>query len=557
MDNQINKTRDADFENIDLPRVLQELHGITAKAGMEKFINPLLDHAKDINDTKKFLAVVGAPGADFMNKLLHTELFAVSVHPADIQTEIRAVPENEIPYCLINGERSALSSNVFKETKGKLQVFIDDKWLRVNNTVVKIGHYPEESVEDETAVFNFFSQTDFVLFITDATAALKRNEVQWMKACTDKNIPFTVGIARLTTVNEDEREAVKEYVLDYMTNHFGHTETADAPQVDIFYNKAEEYLTQPGLAERRFGFFVSWLVHSLLSMRNIILQKQAGINKKLQQIEHLAANEKIMLHHQNDQWIKIENKLVEKRQDIERLLQEHLVKTHSQMTNNLFFELSRSVDAKTAWERDLPFVINREIQVSTERVSGMLQKRIYETVQWLRDEVAKVFNYKMPEESNPAILKDIAAYTPREISFTDSQKKRIHSRYWSAVTAVGAGTLLVSVPIGGIVIATSIVYQALSEQGLVSKIKKEKEKIKPELAKALERIEVLFVNEFSSRLRDCFSEIIFTLKTNQTKWLSDKTRISEAKFSHEINSTDQPDLQTALEQLNALTAQLM
>jgi hypothetical protein len=552
-------------DNWELPQLLQQFYVVAQQMGQVDAVNALTSYSRDIHDKVRHLAIIGKMTPAFFNQLVHAELVKPSVLPLEIELDIAACDEHESPWCLTGEEKHPLTAGLVTDLQRSpgqpMKLFIDDPWLRGQNVVISVKPYPGSAAPTPESIFRLFSTTDLVLFLTDALSVLKRDEVCWLKECSDTSIPFIVGLSRLELVNEEERNSVPEYVKNYLADHFPAATFWDKDEsgdpTGGLFELVGQRLQSTDLTTQRIGFFTARFIHYLSRMRHAIADRQQISQSKMEEIRQTEAKEKAIINTKNDQWTRIGIDLVQKRQNLEQQLRDQLSAHRQQMLENLLFELGRSNDAKLSWERDLPFFINRQLHDAADKIGGKLQREIMESLQWLYEEVVRVFNYKMPVDQNISIGKDIPQYVPKELPLMNTQKYRLRSKYGNAATIIGAGTIFLSAPVGGIVIASSIIYQALTENHIIKRTKKEKEQLKGELYKVVERMEGQFVNEFAARLKNCFDEIIGQLKTNQQKWLADVTNIIETKTAREMSQAGQVGLDQMLEKVNYLITQLI
>ena len=550
----------------DLPGIFKNLSQLAEQTGYAEAVQSLIQESMSITDKVVHLSIVGTIVPSFINRLLETEFLPASSISVNAFLEIAATDQGEASYFIKDNQRYPIVGLIDRidETNKPLHIFLDNAWLRQNHIVVLTIPNPSIDTEKEDEIIRFFSGTDLILFMTNALGALTKNEVALFAQCEEKNISAIVGISRLDMVESGEQKQLIDYVKNYLEAHFKIPSLLPdylflpACSASEWQNVINDKVAVLDLSQQRLDFFFTKTVHLLLNMRNYVI---ARVQENTLSIKEIRQNEKEMvseINKQKNQWEEIKIKLQEKCAGIENFLKTYLSKHREQIADKLYHELEVTNDVKISWEKNIPSIVKREMQSVIDRTNAQVQKNINETVLWLNTEASIIFQYKIEFTNMKSHEVDhLTDHRPASIKLMDGKQARINSNFGKAGAVLGFGALIVSIPIGGIMLAGSLLYQALSEQFFSNKTKAERKKVKPELTRFIEKMELNFLNEFSHKLKEYFDDIIKDLKKSQSDWFAGKINEVNKKSTDDLEQINEKQWQETAVKINALLAGLI
>jgi hypothetical protein len=553
-------------QGFDLPQFVKRINEIGDLSGIKGLTAPVISHSKRLSAATRDVMLCGFMEIRLVNELVGNELIPPSILPFPVDLVICDGGKGSEPYYLVNEEKRlpalftadlpllALRQPVF--------LFTDNPWLRSQNVRLHTKRLSEQIVDEESRLFDFFRNADLVVFFIDSLMPLSKNEAFYTRKCIEKRVPCLITPARITSLNDEEQVNVSDYIKSFVRKNLPNAawlEPVGHDQQSLLHGlfpALGQNLGGPDLLDRRLEFFVDDAINSLLAIRNVLIRQIDEHDTLLEQLREATAAEKQLIEKQSDEWILIENNLIEGRQKLEQLLRGHLSKSRDKILDTLLVELDRSADPKGCWERDLPFTLNRELQGRAEKLSCILMQEIKEILEWLKQTTISTFDFEY--QGNESVIQiDELPVKQHQLHLLDTQKTRLRARYGTAAVVVVAGTLFVFTGVGGIAIATSMLFGAGVEQYITDRGKKEKEIIKNELYTIIGNSEAVYVNEFSQKVKRAFDKIILSLKMNQTRWLLEKNRLVDLQETNKIKEAAGGHLQEALQAVNGLLAEIL
>jgi hypothetical protein len=96
------------------------------------------------------------------------------------------------------------------------------------------------------------------------------------------------------------------------------------------------------------------------------------------------------------EWQKSRVELARRRQDLAALLHKRIGETRGQLLEILRFEVSKSPDPHKWWTNDLPYRFRQTLIGLSERLEDTLVIRLTADLEWLEEEMARIFDLKAP-----------------------------------------------------------------------------------------------------------------------------------------------------------------
>lgn len=214
-------------------------------------------------------------------------------------------------------------------------------------------------------------------------------------------------------------------------------------------------------------------------------------------------------------WDSIRLELEGRRLNHERSFRKRLETSKQDMLESLQYDLSRSPDPKTWWERDLPFRLRRELVAAARRSEQSLTQLIASDYEWMRAAVKKDLSADISgggQIINPIDAGEIPLET-KELA--DVTKYRLLSRIGLGLGAA-AGMLLLG-PLG---IAATAGIGALSEMEISRRVEEQKQALMLDVYRAVDSVIDEACRGFGHQLREMYEILIRDVHSMQTKWLT-------------------------------------
>lgn len=518
---------------------LEETSHLAAKVGCIEAIEPVLKMLKKINRDLINIAIIGSPNSgksSLINQILQKKLLPVTVLESEIQFFIESATDENREGFLITGDQvwkpleDLHKKSLVSESGSKiLDIYLVNQWLTKNGfrLIEKPSLDLSEGDEFRDLSQSFLEEADCVILIIDALMPLKRVELQFLSECSKQSIPMVVVVSKIDQLLEEEWVDVLAYISK-------HTEFI-SPSLRIIPTsiKPIESLTENSIDELKFAIqetvagidvlavrtqrFIYTLLDILDTIYSAIL---TGIevqtkNELEQEFELKQQQQKIDV--QQLVWQEIEQQLDNRRHKVDTLLRDHLQKNQTAILEVLLYELGRTNDVKAWWERDLPFRLDRELRGLAGQLSKNINQQIGSDLKWLQEEISRQFKYPLKTLSEPNALIDGVPIKKREVVLSNSNTLKIFSRIGTAASVILAATILAP-GLAGAGLAASVIAGLTTEQLIRWNTSQERETIRLELSKVIERARYQYALEVSRQLKENYNQIISDLKQHQLRW---------------------------------------
>ena len=515
---------------------IEKTRELATQAGCSEAIAPILESMQELNRESIQISIIGGRNSgksNFVNCLLEVDILPVTTLDTNKEFYLKGVNniEDEGFYLTDSSECyliEQLSKNdlVTNSEPGSINIDLSHQWLTEHNfNLLEKPAFDVSGTEVEKALGFYLGTTDCVVFIIDALMSLRKNELYLISESIRRQIPTIVVINKLDKLEREDREEVIEYVnknLPDTSNKFqiipALFSEPNTSQSEKFKLAIEGIISQTEIAELRERQLTKAIYNSLMTINSqvqaivAICQKQEA--KKTQAIKKRQQEFNL----QNLAWQQIELNLQNKRRNLDDKLRGRIQKKQLEILDVLYYDLKRSNDMRTWWERDLSFRLEQEFKSLDWQFERLITQQFSNDLQWLEQEVSQRLKYplKIVTESNVAMEKP--SVETQEIALSNSNHLKIISRVGTAVCVVMSAIVLSPLAITGTGIAASALAGITIEQLLTWNTEKEREKVRQELSKVIDRVEREYVKEISHQLKEAYNQIATQLKQNQMHW---------------------------------------
>lgn len=527
MGNNIQEIKNRAYDTLHDIRRLSRILGLDSEnKSLRTLINTLTRKTKNIS-------LVGLPNvgkSTLINSILNNKIAPESTLPNNIEIAVTAI-DSGTPYFLYRNARHELSrlktilTEVNHDEIEYINVFLDHDWLRQNHILLQEKH-SFESLQDSSDLdkIHFFSDTDVVLLLLDGLMPLSKTEVHFLEVCKIFEIPTVVLLSKLDKVSKEEREHLGKYIgeqINKLSKSFIYidnekslgTQELGEPTVHVL----NTLISNRKFSEKRERLLNLIHLSAYSKIKNKIEGKIAVIHTKLENIEAETIDKIHKVENLDIEWNKIETKLTELRQGIEQKVRNHLKQNRNNTLTKLQYDLARTNNVKAWWERDLKFILQREIQNTVYSLNEGINNQINDGIYWLQNEIDRLFNYKLTTYPRFEIIVEEKPIDQVNLLLTDNKKLKIFTRVGTVATVIGTGLLITSSPVGAVIAITTLGGIA-TDWLLEQNNKKDKEKVELELSKIIEHAELNYASKVSANLKETFDKIISNIRSYHEDW---------------------------------------
>ncbi len=513
---------------------LKHTHQIATQVGCLEAVEPVLNMLDKIKSDSINLAFIGdhnSGKSSLINHLLDLQILPVTALASNTQFTIQGGNDkSKEGFFLANAQTlypldNLHQSELFTKSSQSVSIYLCQQWLTDNSfhLIEKLALYlSEEDLEFQTN--SLLEAADCVVLVMDALMPFKRSEARLLSECVRRRIPVVIALSKIDKLLAEEIEDVIAYVNKYVQSYSTVIKViptsikfSDDGNIDKLRTAIQEVIDETDITSVR----AQQTAHTLLGVLGVISSAtqtalEAQKKNELERDIELKQRQQ-QLDSQNLAWQEIEQKLTLKRLKVDEILREHLQKNRTAILEKLLYDIERSNDVKTWWEKDLAFRLDRELESLAEEMSSKINKQMTSDVQWLQEEISKQFQYPLQVISQPKVSVNEAALEQKEIHLSDQNTLKIISRFGTVVLVVMAGTILGPV-VGSAGIAASVIAGLTSEQLIRWNTTKERDRIREELSKIIERVAHEYALDLSRQLKETYNQVISELKQHQMRW---------------------------------------
>lgn len=462
------------------------------------------------------------------------------------------LPTTMIPFLISSGDTETLSAvyadgrresrtlepmawdELFSQSRGAAptigRITLNNPWLRTIDAELLdtpgVGNARSKTETRENAL----AKCDAVVMVISATRPFALSEVAFLEnEVMKKHIPkVCIVVSQLDQIEADKREEA----FAYIQTRAG----AIAPGIPVLASRGIGKQTDDAALETiraHISFMTKasdrqvWRSHQVAGMLLDTAQMAACYLKEASAATQMGEKERqegIAKARQSIQtgeliWEQIRLELNTRRQRCIESVGKHVEKAAEDLMDSLRYDLSRTGDPKAWWERDLPYRLRREFIAISRRLEDYIVRTVSSDLAWVQQTVRERFgaDYALTSKTWNKTETSVAPLTQAQVA--DTNKYRLFSRIGVGLSSF-VGILLF--PGVGIAIATGV--GVANEAAIMQKIEHQKELLRPELDRALERTVQNFIDEFSRRLSDFYAHLLQEIREPQARW--SKARLS-------------------------------
>lgn len=231
----------------------------------------------------------------------------------------------------------------------------------------------------------------------------------------------------------------------------------------------------------------------------------------------------------------------------EKTLREKIAQSAAELQEMLAYDLSRSPDPKSWWERDLPFRLRREVLALGQKSESALMTALAKDFEWLQAEVARSFAVRIARKTGEPTHPIAAIPAYRELPLSDVQRYRFLTRLGTGAAMVGS--FLFAIPLGLAFSGAGL----LAEPYFHKKVAEQKARVGRELAHTVDHTIDQYCQRVSERLRQLYSHLAQETRREQLAWQADRTAAIKASTA----GTDARDWQGLVQAAGDLRQEIL
>ncbi|MCF2530633.1 dynamin family protein [Yinghuangia soli] len=412
-----------------------------------------------------------------------------------------------------------------------------------------------EGVDDDQAqdlVRRTVAASDAAFMVVSASAPLGLSETSFLEEeVISKHVPrITVVVSKLDSVDEDEREDIVDYlggrvrriapVLEVLPGP--HRE--DSAPIAGVRARLEEYAGSGGRRAMRARQTAGQLLGLLEEMTELARQGVADSALSVEDKRRAAEAAEVEIDNMTAEWGKVRVELQKRRSTTAEKFREHLAQSQEDLLGVLKYEMDRTPDPKTWWERDLPFRLRRELTAMAKKYEGQLHSSVSADLQWLDAQMKRHFGKGSTHKVDKAeqLSTEFELNEAEELGLKDLKSRKLAWRIGPSGVAV-LGMLIIpltgglaAIPMGA-GMAASVGGMVLGEVKSGSLTEQQRGQAAKALEPAIEEMLSGFSQQVSDRLYELYAGVMDEAVRGQKAWRADRLQALTAQGS------DGPDWQ--------------
>ena len=521
------------------------LHALLALA-VEYALSAMITELKSLSIRHKLpgfqLAVASGSNREkslFLNCLLDRSLVRVKTH-ADAemvlsivagqseQMEIR-YPDGlyEVKLLTPSSWNELLVNTRFTTSRAKfphVRLTLEHTWLREMD--VALVDMPVLGVlNDQRTVLlsEILRQSDVAIFIVNAVAPLSLTEIAFLEQeVLGRHVPrIIVVVAGLDKVPEEEREEVLALVSEKVSHIAQHVMvfpflatastcstgeiTAIQTQIAALAQKPQRlYLRNLQVAKTLVDYVQQLVDHAQSALASLHMHE---VERQREQKDR--EEEKQLTR---SRWSEIGRGLDERRVLVDEEVRQRLGIARENILTEISLELFKTQDPKGWWEKDLPLLLHREFSRLARDEESYVLGAVADDLLWLCNKVSSVFGVRMdPGLRRRGIYAAIKADMDVEMQLTDIERLRLFARIGSGAAMI-LNYLLFLNPLGAALGgAIGVTTEFISEYALSKKIDEQRQRLRNEVVKNVNRAMDEYAHTLSKRLVTIYTDMVLDI----------------------------------------------
>jgi hypothetical protein len=429
-----------------------------------------------------------------------------------------------------------------QDYEGFLVINLHNEWLRTTGIHLIDTPGAGDIIDIRAAlVTEAIANSDAVLVAINATLPLSLTERAFIEEqVLAKGTPRTaIVLTRLDLLLESEKKSVVDHVRSKLREW--------APHSLLWSCRDEASLTQNGWldasgAEQIRSIIASWssseerefLIQKQVAsqLRDLILLLRDSLEIRKQSLlassderEKVIAQAEEALDRTRMDWEDLRLPLRKRQMLTEEWLQQAILETQGDIRELLTFQLDHSRNPGEWWEKDLPFLLRKELRNFTKTLEVPLRRRLQEDTDWIVQQIRAKLTWNLGPPAAPLVRLDAREHGDVMSSnlSSDLSKTRSYARV-AAAASTGAAFLLAGTPlvaIGGILAVLT------AEKFLDGKIDEQKRFLTQRLDLAVEKSLRSVMDNARQTLCNVYENLLETSRREEASWF--KIRLQDLR----------------------------
>jgi len=433
--------------------------------------------------------------------------------------------------------------------------------FRIKKSDPGIIYLTEEnlSAADENAWAEIFSQAQAYFYTMSASAPYTKTDDRFLEAADRFDMPVTVLVTGYERLNDGaQKKEVENYIKGKLVR-YKNTVWADNPaflpleqlsgEIDGMLATLLSRTDVQNHKENFTRFFLLQAIGQLTALCRKNIEKNTAQQEKIRQISR---DKTTKLSDQESVWMELELRLQKKRRELEQRLRAELDKRKQDIIQDLEHDIETTQDVKIYWEKHLPYKLDKTMRLELQRLSGMINNSIIESLADLQQQISR--NFKKKELPDIQISCDIENHPIdiAELKMSDNRKLRVVTKIGTAVTVLSA---LIIIP-GNPVVGGTLVISALSAAGaeifMNKKTDSSRSKAKNELPVLVDNLIVSYVSHISDKIKESYREILKNARNERDRWHEQNLKDISQEEQIALYNTVTDKWENCLEKLNEI-----
>lgn len=470
------------------------------------------------------------------SSLINTLLDRVLL-PASIRRSVRGlvVRADAADALLVDGRPEPMTAlaDVFQRPGTvEIELRVGSDWLAASRLELH-ERQPLDAADTELEelVSRSLEGADLVIHVIDACAPLTRADALLLSRCIALGLPLIPVLWKGDLLAADELETVREYLKSRLEDEIpgvlvegGRGQTDDLRRAIAAAIDATDFRAVRRLQDRTF------LLMTLGQIEEAALASLEAKSLDSDELTRRRDRRGDELELQNLAWAEIEQRLTARRQQVDQELRRSLAGSQTALLELLSFELEKTSDIQSWWNRELPHRLRREMKNLTGQVSSTLTREVAADWRACQQELQRRF--QLPSAAPPGGAERELAPVDVDLPsllLADMGKLRIATRIGTATTILLAAGALASAGLAGATLAIGTLAGLGAEQLAQRRTRQDRSAVADELERLVGKAWLSFETQVSELLRAGYQDLALALRVQQSRWHQAQTRALETE----------------------------